>query len=171
VLEEEQAVTVYAPEMVDTYRIDFDFLLRAKDRDVTFGRFPVGGLAVRMPWDQTRPRQTHLNAKGVSGRACDQKRAAWCTVERPFGDKIFGIAVLDHPGNASHPAGWRVDEQGLINPAVSLLEDWSLPAGKERAFRYRILIYQGPSQAEDLERQFRAFATTPGPAPAGGSRK
>ncbi len=171
VLEEEQAVTVYAPEKVDTYRIDFDFLLRAKDRDVTFGRFPVGGLAVRMPWDQTCPQHTHLNAKGVAGRACDQKRASWCTVERPFGDKTFGIAVFDHPGNASHPAGWRVDEQGLINPAVSLLSDWSLPAGKERAFRYRILIYQGPSQADALERQFRAFAATPGPAPARGSRK
>jgi hypothetical protein len=163
VLEEEQAVTVYPPETPDSYRIDFDLRLRAKDRDVTFGQFPVGGLAVRMPWDKDRPRHTHLNANGQRGRACDQQRAAWCTVERPFGETTFGIAVFDHPGNPSHPSGWRVDEQGLINPAVSLRGGWSLPAGRERAFRYRILIYRGPGQADLLDKQFQAFAATPKP--------
>jgi putative heme-binding domain-containing protein len=158
VLEEEQAVTVYAPEKAEAYRIDFDLLLRAKERDVTFGKFAVGGLAVRMPWDRDRPRHTHLNAKGDTGRVCDQQRAAWCTVERPFGEETFGIALFDHPDNTNHPSGWRVDEQGLINPAVSLLGDWSLVAGKERSFRYGVLIYRGPGQAEFLERQFKAFA-------------
>jgi hypothetical protein len=27
-------------------------VLRAKDRDVTFGKYFVGGLAVRMPWEK-----------------------------------------------------------------------------------------------------------------------
>jgi len=158
VLEEEQMVTVHAPQKADSYRIDFDFLLRAKDRDVTFGKFAVGGLAVRMPWDKAHPQHTHLNAKGDTGRAADKKRAAWCTVERPFGGDVIGIALFDHPDNPNHPAGWRVDEQGLINPAVSLLEAWSLKAGQERVFRYGILIYQGPGQAAVLEQQFKAFA-------------
>jgi hypothetical protein len=122
----------------------------------------VGGLAVRMPWDKDRPRHTHRNATGETGRACDQKRAAWCTVERPFGADTFGIAVFDHPGNVNHPAGWRVDEQGLINPAVALLGGWSLPAGKERTYRYQLLVYRGPARPEALERQFKAFAATAG---------
>jgi hypothetical protein len=83
-------------------------------------------------------------------------------VERPFGDETFGIALFDHPKNVNHPAGWRVDEQGLINPAVSLQGDWSLAAGKERGFRYGILIYRGPGRAETLERQFKAFADAAG---------
>ena len=161
VLEEEQTVTVCAPE-TDSYRIDFDLLLRAKERDVTFGQFPVGGLAVRMPWEQAGPPHTHLNATGETGRACDQKRAAWCTVERPFGEETFGIALFDHPGNANHPAGWRVDQQGLTNPAVSLLGDWSLAAGRERAYRYGILVYRGPGRAEALERSFKTYAITAG---------
>jgi putative heme-binding domain-containing protein len=74
VLEEEQAITVFAPTKAGAYWIDFDILLRAKGRTVTFGRFPVGGLAVRMPGDQASPRQTHLSATGEQGRACDQKR-------------------------------------------------------------------------------------------------
>ena len=162
VLEEEQIVTVYAPETTDSYRIDFDLLLRAKERDVTFGQFPVGGLAVRMPWERAGPRHTHLNAAGETGRACDQKRAAWCTVERPFGEETFGIALFDHASNANHPAGWRVDQQGLINPAVSLLGDWSLAAGRERAYRYGILVYRGPGRTETLERCFKTYATTAG---------
>jgi putative heme-binding domain-containing protein len=158
VLEEEQSITLHAPQKTDFYRIDFDFLLRAKAKDVTFGKFPVGGLAARMPWDQAKPLHTHLNANGEKGRTTDKKRAAWCTVERPFGDSIFGIAILDDPDNANHPAGWRVDEQGLINPAISLLADWSLKAGQERMFRYKILIYQGPCQADVLTSHFKAFA-------------
>jgi hypothetical protein len=55
-----------------------------------------------------------------------------------------------------------VDQQGLINPAVSLLGDWSLAAGRERAYRYGIFIYRGPGRAEALERRFKTFATTAG---------
>src|SRR5688572_25221359 len=90
VLEEEQAIMVYPPETADGYTIDFDLLLRAKDRPVTFGKYFVGGLAVRMPWDKDRARQAHLNAAGQRGRAGEQQRAAWCTVERPFGDGVLG---------------------------------------------------------------------------------
>src|SRR5688572_14764221 len=119
VLEEEDTITIQAPESPDAYVIDFDFLLRAKEQDVTFGKFFVGGLAVRMPWDQANPRQTHLNSNGLRGRECEQQRAAWCNVERPFGGETFGIAVFDHPANPNHPSGWRADEQGLINPNIS----------------------------------------------------
>src|SRR5205823_10417906 len=85
------------------YEIDFDLLLRAKGRDVNFGRFFVGGLAVRMSWDKANPRQTHLNSQGMRGRDCEQKRAAWCNVERPFRDETFGIAIFDRPDNPNHP--------------------------------------------------------------------
>ena len=65
-----------------------------KEQNVTFGKFFVGGLAVRMPWDKVNPRQTHLNSNGLRGRECEQQRAAWCNVERPFGSDTFGIAVF-----------------------------------------------------------------------------
>src|SRR5207249_10547678 len=56
VLQEEDALTIHAPESSDAYVIDFDLLLRAKEQDVTFGKFFVGGLAVRMPWANGAPR-------------------------------------------------------------------------------------------------------------------
>ena len=158
VLEEENAITFHAPESADAYIIDFDLLLRAKEREVNFGKFFVGGLAVRMPWDKSNPRHTHLNSNGLRDRACEQQRAAWCNVERPFGDGIFGIAVFDHPSNPNHPPGWRADEQGLINPNISALADWSLPAKHERAFRYRLLVYRGSATRDQLAARFTDFS-------------
>lgn len=158
VLEEEDTITIHAPESADAYVIDFDLLLRAKERDVSFAKFFVGGLAVRMPWDKANPRQTHLNSNGLRDRACEQARAAWCNVERPFGDRIFGIAMFDHPANANHPPGWRADEQGLINPNVSALREWTIPAQEERRFRYRLVVYRGSATSEQLAVRFKKFA-------------
>lgn len=156
VLEEENKVMIHAPESADLYLIDFTLVLRAKEKEVQFGKFFVGGLSVRMPWDKANPRQTHLNSEGVQGRAGEQKRAAWCTVERPFGTETHGIAIFDHRENANHPPAWRVDEQGLINPNVSGLADWALRAGEERRFRYRIMVYHGASR-QGLAAQFDRF--------------
>jgi hypothetical protein len=159
VLEEENTIAFHAPRSPDSYLIDFSLLLRAKDQDVQLGKFFVGGLSVRMPWNKENPRQTHLNSNGLRGRAGEQKRAAWCTVEQPFGEETFGFAILDHPRNANHPPSWRVDEQGLINPNVSGLNDWSIPAGQERRFEYRILVYRGPATKEKIDSEFQRFST------------
>jgi hypothetical protein len=154
VLEEEDTITIHAPESSDTYAIDFDVLLRAKDQDVNFGKFFVGGLAVRMPWDKANPRQTHLNSNGQRDRECEQQRAAWCNVERPFGSETFGIAVFDDPANPNHPTGWRADEQGLINPNISALADWKLVAKQTKTFRYHLLVYRGPATRAQLAERF-----------------
>jgi putative heme-binding domain-containing protein len=161
VLEEEDMITIHAPESLDAYAIDFDLLLRAKESDVTFGKFFVGGLAVRMPWDKPNPRQTHLNSTGLRGRECEQQRAAWCNIERPFGEEVFGIAVFDHPLNPNHPSGWRVDEQGLINPNVSSLGDWTLSAKKTQSFHYRLWVYRGSATTKQLAARFVTFSGVP----------
>jgi len=161
VLEEEDAITIHAPESSDVYLIDFELLLRAKEKDVNFGKFFVGGLSVRMPWDKANPRQTHLNSNGLRGRECEQQRAAWCNVERPFGSETFGIAVFDHPTNPDHPCGWRADEQGLINPNVSAPGDWTLAAKQTQRFRYRLLIYRGSATREQLAQRFEIFSHDP----------
>jgi hypothetical protein len=158
VLEEENKIVIHAPESPDSYLIDFTLVLRAKEKDVQFGKFFVGGLSVRMPWDQANPRQMHLNSDGLRGRAGEQKRAAWCTVERPFEAGTFGFAIFDHRENANHPPAWRVDEQGLINPNISGLADWSMRVGEERRFRYRIMVYRGAARPEDLAAQFDRFS-------------
>ena len=58
----------------------------------------------------------------------------------------------------NHPCGWRADEQGLINPNVSFSADWSIAAGKQQLFKYRLLVYRGSATQEQLETKFKAFA-------------
>ena len=91
-------------------------------------------------------------------------------MERPFGQETFGIAIFDHPDNPNHPCGWRADEQGLINPNVSFASDWSIAAGKQQLFKYRLVVYQGSATREQLSARFKAFAgdglKTPAPAAA-----
>jgi hypothetical protein len=161
VLEEEDSITVHAPESPNGYAIDFDLLLRAKNKDVAFGKFFVGGLAVRMPWDKANPRQTHLNSNGLRDWECEKQRAGWCNVERPFGNQTFGIAVFDHPANSNYPSAWRADEQGLINPNISGLGDWTLPAQQTRAFHYRLWIYRGPATRAELAKRFEELCASP----------
>jgi hypothetical protein len=158
VVEEENRITFHAPNSATAYNVDFDLRLRAKEAEVSFGKFFVGGLSIRMPWEEKNPRQKHLNSEGATGRQGEQKRAKWCTVERAFGEEIFGFAILDHAANENHPSGWRVDEQGLINPNLSMLQDWKIPAGQEKSFLYRIVVYQGAATQDQIEREWKRFA-------------
>jgi hypothetical protein len=161
VLEEEQAITVYAPAgaKADGYSIDFDWTLKTRGKAVTFGRHDYGGLSVRMPLHK---QHTHLNANGERHKDTNVKRAEWTTVERPFDDgSVWGVAVLDHPGNDRHPAAWRVDGQGMISPSNSIQGDWSIPEWRSRKFRYRVMVYKGPAAAPRLQREFEALAAVP----------
>jgi putative heme-binding domain-containing protein len=155
VLEEEQFIKAYAPTKPSSYNIDFDWTLRALDQPVKIGKHEYGGFAVRMDFNGS---PHHLNANGERDQATAGKRAAWCNVSRQFGDKTFGIAVFDHPGNAGFPAMWRVDAQGLINPSPSLQGDWSIEPKRERTFHYRLLVHEGPGDAQKLDVEFKSFS-------------
>jgi hypothetical protein len=114
-----------------------------------------------MPWDKANPRQTHLNSNGLRDRQCEQQRAAWCNVERPLANQTFGIAVFDNPANPTYPSAWRADEQGLINPNISGLGDWTLPAQQTRSFHYRLWVYSGPATRAELAKRFQDFSASP----------
>jgi hypothetical protein len=156
---EENEITVHAPEG-DRYAIDFVLRLKANAHDVAFEKYPVGGVAVRMPWDEKNPQQTHLNSNGQLGRQCEKQRAAWCNVERPFDGNVYGIVVFDHPSNPDHPAAWRVDEQGLINPCVTGVNGWALAMNAPRQYRYRLIVYKGSASAETLNRAFKDYSAS-----------
>ncbi len=62
VLEEEDTITIHAPESSNIYVIDFELLLRAKEQDVNFGKFFVGGLvrAYAVGQSQSAPNTSQL---------------------------------------------------------------------------------------------------------------
>ena len=69
----------------------------------------------------------------------------------------IAMSFDDHPSNPNHPSGWRADEQGLINPNVSALGDWTLAARQRQRFRYRLLVYRGSATREQLAARYESF--------------
>jgi hypothetical protein len=166
VLRETQAWTVHRGNPA-WYAIDLTWTLRAL-RDVAFGKFMVGGVAVRLVYNELHET---TNANGQRGRAeTAEQRAAWCDVSAPFdgsrvwtGDDVmagawYGVALFDHPRNPTYPSPWRVDQQGLINPSPSLAGPWALAEGAEASFRHRFVIHAGKADPALLDRLHADFA-------------
>lgn len=156
-LREEQSIAVLAPQDSDGYEIDFQWRLVAQKAPIKISKYDYGGFSVRMPHD---PKHNHLNNNGETDKATSEKNARWTTVERAFGGDTFGIAVLDHPGNPLHPAKWRVDFHGLINPSPSLQGDWGMEPGQRRTFRYRVVVFKGQANKAKLDAAWDKYART-----------
>jgi len=154
-LEEEQRVTVHAPSGPAHYDIDFEWVLRAAGDTVKIGRYDYGGLSVRLVHNGTH---THLNSQGRRGKEIYAQRAAWCNVARAFDEGVFGVAVFDHPSNPGHPAFFRGDDFGFINPSPSLAGDWEVAKGAESVRRYRLRVHAGSGSVEALQAAFTEYA-------------
>lgn len=154
-VEEEQFVKVYAVTGPSHYTVDFDWTLRAKDKPVTIGKHEYGGFAVRLDFN---PKHSHLNSKGQRDKETSDQRAAWCNVAREFGGQTYGVVVYDHPSNLGHPAMWRVDGQGLINPSPSMQGDWTIDRGGSRTFRYRLSVHAGAGEAQAFDTAFKGYS-------------
>jgi putative heme-binding domain-containing protein len=151
ILEEKQRIVVHAPDAkAGAYRIDFDWQL-TPDEDVTVGPYEYGGLAFR-PAAHSDRRNEH--AEGERGWA-------WQDMTGKFGegDKAVtaGVAILDHPKNLGFPNAWRVDGQGLINPAITARGPLSLAKGKTAVFKYRLVVHDGPGDRRSLDEELKKW--------------
>jgi len=96
--------------------------------------------------------------------SCAEQPARWVSVAQPVdGVGIWsretrdtyayaGLAIFDHPDNFRFPNRWRVDQDGLINPAPALAGGFSIPKGSALSLRYRLFVFTGigdPMQIED----------------------
>jgi len=92
--------------------------------------------------------------------------APFCEIDFRIGGK-YRICMLSPEGEGPlhtveyYGTGFLVDEQGLINPNVSALGDWTLAAGQTQRFRYRLLVYRGPATRAQLAKRFETFAGGP----------
>ncbi|HTE25686.1 DUF6807 family protein [Flavitalea sp.] len=139
------------------YLLDLEWRGEAKT-DITFGKFYVGGLFIRMPWSKGTPGEI-VNAIGQRNMALEAQRAIWADV----GVQIAGrddwghMTVFDHPDNSDFPVPWRVDTQLGIGPSRQILGDWKLNKGQTEVFRYRIVIYTGNRDDKQLTKLWKAY--------------
>lgn len=139
------------------FLIDLDWKGVAKT-DITFGKFYVGGLFLRMPWHKGIAGEV-INASGQRNTEAEAQRAIWTDVgiQVPGRNNPAHIAMFDHPVNKGFPIPWRVDNELGIGPSRQILGDWELRAGETEKISYRLVVYTGELNAPGLIRMWTRY--------------
>ncbi len=85
-------------------------------------------------------------------------RPGWIAAWGPAARGLAGIALLDHPDNFRYPQPVRVHPRMpyfVISPPV--LGQYILEPGKVYHSRYKVVLFDGEPDTENLERLFKEF--------------
>lgn len=141
------------------YLLDLEWKGEAKT-DIKLGEFYVGGLFLRMPWHEGIPGEV-INANGQRNQDAEGQRAIWTDVGMQVQgrDDLAHIAIFDHPDNSAFPIAWRVDGELGVGPSRQILGDWKINKGESEVIRYRLLVYTGAFNPEEITRAWTEFIT------------
>ncbi len=167
VLEERQGIGVPDQEADDSYVFDLQWELRASRGNLYIEQSEYGGFSARLVGQPETRR--HLNSEGHSGDECAGQAARWVSVAQPVdgvgtysrADResfaYAGLAIFDHPQNLCFPNKWRVDGNGMINPAFALSQPVDMAPEEALVFNYRVYVFKGVGQRAVIEAQYRAW--------------
>ena len=173
-LEEQRSMTFTVRE--NEYWIDFNIRLTALGKTVEFDDTKEGMFSLRVAeWlKEDAPGTGHYtSSEGARGeKAIWGKRARWVTLEGEQQGKKIGVAIFNHPGSVNYPTFWHARAYGLFaaNPLgqeafqKSLKEKnpqpfhLTLKSGESALFGFRVLVYEGPRDQAQLEKQFADFS-------------
>jgi hypothetical protein len=173
VMREERRWTIYGlPD--DVRMIDLQSTYQAAYGPVTFGDTKEGGLlSVRVATSMDARGEGQIeNAVGSIGeKETWGKRAHWCDYAGPVQGRWVGITIMDHPENPHHPTYWHVRDYGLMTanpfglsfyrPGRGERGDWTIPAGEQRTFRYRLYVHRGDAAAGQVAARYQDYINPP----------
>ncbi|MBN1125442.1 MAG: PmoA family protein [Sedimentisphaerales bacterium] len=161
-------------ESKDQYAIDFNITLKALHQDVVFSDTKEGMMAIRVaPWlKETGGTGKYLSSEGKeTEKNVWGRRAQWMRLEGKKDNKIYGVAILNHPDSVNYPTFWHARGYGCFtaNPLgqgafekahkVPNAKDlnFTLRPGQGAIFKHRMLIYEGLRSKEQLEKEFQEY--------------
>ena len=153
-----ETATWQLQEQNNKYLLDLTWNGEAKT-DITFGKFYVGGLFIRMPWHKGTAGEV-TNSAGQHNSEAEGQRAIWADV----GLEVEGrndwahMAIFDHPDNKAFPTPWRVDNEMGIGPSRQILGDWKLKNGEIENVKYRLVVYTGKIDSVVLNGLWKEFS-------------
>jgi hypothetical protein len=141
----------------ETYVLDLEWTGEAQ-QDLTIGKFYVGGLFLRMPWQEGIAGEV-INAAGQRNAEAEAQRAIWTDIglQVEGREDLAHIAIFDHPDNDAFPTPWRVDNELGIGPSRQILGERRLARGAREVFRYRLVVYTGELNRTELNRLWKAY--------------
>lgn len=142
----------------DSMHLDLLWELQATV-DLRFGKYPYGGLFLRMPY-RRETGGIALNSEGQIDGQAEGQRARWVAVTMPIEgrDTPMTVAILDSPQNPEHPTPWRVDGDLGIAPSRCIAGEWSLAKLESAWFAYNIVIQAGEPDRDLIEKTWERMA-------------
>lgn len=156
--------------------IDFSFNLKAGDQDVVFRDTKEGMFAIRVAsWlKEDSGTGKYLNSEGDTTEAnIWGKRAKWVRLEGNHDGKTVGIIIFNHPSSVNYPTYWHARGYGLFaaNPlGQSVFQEtrgeetpepfnYTIPAGENALFKYKMIIYEGHLTPDQIEGKFESYSS------------
>jgi hypothetical protein len=160
-IKDTRRITITAPS--DNIRqIDFEITMNALT-DVTFGKTGHSLFSARMATDLTvQNGGTIINAEGDKNEEGTRgKRTNWVDYFGKRGSIVEGLAIMPHPSNPWHSAGWFTRDYGFFAPDPMFLppngENRFLSKGEKLLLRYRVLVHSGDSSEAKIAESFEKF--------------
>ncbi len=125
--------------------------------------YHYGGMGIRghRDWDG-KDNCFFLTSEGKDRSNGHATRARWCHMGGRVDGQLVGIAVLGHPDNFRAPQPVRIHPtEPFFNFAPSQMGPWEITPGKPYISRYRYLVYDGPPDADELNRLWNDYANPP----------
>jgi Methane oxygenase PmoA len=170
VCEDERVLTFY--KVRNARVIDFEIVLKATAGPVAFGDTKEGmfGLRVASSMDVDKKRGGRItNAEGLVDSQAWGKASPWVDYSGPVNGRTVGIAILNHPRSFRYPTTWHVRTYGLFaaNPfgwhdfGLSTPGDYTLPAGNQLWFAYRVILHDGDASSAQIADAFDRYSKPP----------
>lgn len=166
-LKEAKTITFHSNKK--TRVIDYDSTLTAVEK-AHFGDTKEGMFALRLtaPLDGKHTGKM-ISAEGKVGeKLVWGKRSPWVDYVGQLEGETMGVAILDHPSNPKHPTYWHSRDYGLFAANIFGEHDFyndktkdggmTIEPGKSLAFRYRVVIHSGDTEAAGIAGMFAKWS-------------
>ena len=105
---------------------------------------------------------TMINAEGEKGeKATFGKFSSWMDYYGKRGDKMEGIAIMQHPSNKWYPAPWFTRDYGFFSPTPMYWpendKEITMNKGEVINLRYRVIIHGGDHKEANIAKLFEQY--------------
>lgn len=154
-------ITITAPSK-ELFQIDFDVTMEML-MDVTIDKTNHSLFSGRMDADLAVTNGgTMINANGDKGeKGTFGKKSPWIDFYGKRGDKIEGMAIMQHPSNDWYPSPWFTRDYGFFSPTPMYWpendKETTLKKGQTIKLKYRVLVHAGDVTTAKIAEQFELY--------------
>jgi hypothetical protein len=154
-------ITITAPSK-ELYQLDFEIVMEML-MDVTIDKTNHSLFSGRMDADLAVTNGgTMINANGDKGeKGTFGKQSPWIDFYGKRGDKMEGMAIMQHPSNEWYPSPWFTRDYGFFSPTPMYWpendKETTLKKGQTIKLKYRVLVHAGDVTTAKIAEQFDMY--------------